>query len=495
MAKSDKPLSQKDKAIADLEEELNQARLEIKALQQSHDEELSQARSEIKTLRQARQQESHHREQIDSELKASQQLLQLVMDTLPEAIFWKDRHSVYLGCNQNFAEDAGVGSPPNIVGKTDYDLAWKTEEADFFRECDQRVMSSNCAELGIIEPQLQGDGKQAWLETNKAPLHNSCGEVIGILGTYQDITERKQADIALQNLNKKLERQTNRLKLALELVQSEKMSALGKMVAGIAHEINNPMNFIHGNVTHLEEYTKELLQLLDSYQQQYPVPPQSLQAELEDANLSFLTQDLTKIFQSMKTGSTRIRNIVLSLRNFSRLGESGYKWVDLHEGIDSTLLFLQHRLKTPTKFTGIQVIKEYGNLPLVECCPRELNQVFLNLLTNSIDALETTAHKSTPEQQVTQPTIRISTHLTAEERVKITISDNGLGIPKMIESRIFDPFFSTKSIGKGTGLGLSISYQIVTEKHNGAIWFDSTEGSGCEFVIEIPLCHSEAVST
>ncbi len=470
MEKLDTPVILLNKTIAHLEEEL------------------SQARAEIEVLKQAQAQERTQREQVELDLRASRQLLQLVMDTLPEAIFWKDRNSVYLGCNQNFAEDAGVDSPSHIVGKTDYDLAWKTEEADFFRACDQRVMVANCAELGIVEPQLQGDGKQAWLETNKAPLHDTAGNVIGILGTYQDITARKQAEIALRELNQKLVLQTAELKAALELIQSEKMSALGKLVAGMAHEINNPITFIHGNLTHIQEYTQDLLRLLDAYQDEYPHPSQALQADLDTVNLSFLKKDLTKILLSMTVGSTRIRDIVLSLRNFSRLDEAECKLADLDEGIDNTLLILQHRLKETPDYPEIEVVKEYGQLPLVECYPRQLNQVFMNLIDNAIYVLRESAQKPTKDDRPAQPgRIWISTQVKAENQVQIMIADNGLGMTETVRSRTFDPFFTTKPIGKGTGLGLTISYQIVTEKHNGAMWCESTLGEGTKFIIEIPI--------
>lgn len=282
----------------------------------------------------------------------------------------------------------------------------------------------------------------------------------------------------------------------IHLVQAEKMSSLGQLVAGVAHEINNPVNFIHGNISHVDSYVQDLLKVIEAYQIHYPQPPQMLQATLDNIDLDFLNEDLLKILQSMKVGTDRIRQIVLSLRNFSRLDESEFKAVDLHEGLDNTLLILRHRLKASPDSLAIEVVKNYGNLPLVECYPGQLNQVFMNLLVNAIDALEDSARKQTKDNHQVQPSvISISTQLTDENQVQIAIADNGLGMPETVRLQIFDPFFTTKPVGKGTGLGLSISYQIVAEKHNGKIWCDSTLGEGTKFVIEIPVHQPEPVST
>lgn len=274
----------------------------------------------------------------------------------------------------------------------------------------------------------------------------------------------------------------------LQMLQSEKMYALGQMVAGVAHEINNPVNFIHGNLSYLSEYTQSLLRALQAYQEYYPFPPQALRAELDKLDLDFLRTDLIKILQSMKSGTERIHSIVLSLRNFSRLDESEWKAVDIHLGIDSTLMILQHRLQATAHRPRIQVIKEYTQLPLIECDASSLNQVFLNLLNNAVDALEESNQgRSLPEISDKPNIITIQTHQIDTNKVMIAICDNGIGIPKEICSKLFDPFFTTKPVGKGTGLGLFMSYQIVTQKHDGNLWCESTLGQGTKFVIELPV--------
>ncbi len=273
-----------------------------------------------------------------------------------------------------------------------------------------------------------------------------------------------------------------------QLIQTEKMSSLGQMVAGVAHEINNPVNFIHGNLAHVKTYTQDLLEMLSLYQQYYPNSEPEIQEKSEDIDLEFIMKDMPKTLDSMKVGTQRIREIVLSLRNFSRLDEADMKKVDIHEGIDSTLLLLQNKLKTKAEHPAIAIVKKYGNLPKVECYVGQLNQVFMNIINNAIDALDSYNTTRSAQEMYDNPTlITIHTEVTNSHHVTIKIADNGPGIIEEVKQQIFDPFFTTKPVGKGTGLGLSISYQIIVDKHGGALQCFSEPGKGTEFWIEIPL--------
>ncbi|WP_193993340.1 GAF domain-containing sensor histidine kinase [Leptolyngbya ectocarpi] len=603
------------------------------------------------------------------------EFLQLVLDNIPQYIFWKDRNSVYLGCNRGWAVMAGIGDPSRVVGLTEEDLPWTQAERDWYLECDRRVIDTDTPMLRIKQSQRQADGRISWRETSKLPLHDAEGNVIGLLGTIEDITERKLAEDlmarsreAFQQLAKQKEllnqvstqirrslkpeviqqttvheirqllnadrvviyrfeedwrgqvvvesvvapwcstlgdfgvddcfvekyagfylqgrvkaindvqaesidpchrdflrqlevqanlivpilvqeglwglliahqctgprqwqeveiellqalagqfgvaiqqgelhaqtkrsaaiarEQAQQLEVTLEnlkqaqsqLIQTEKMSSLGRMVAGIAHEINNPVTFIYGNMTHLQHYYSSLTELLNLYQQHYPTPPPAIVQHIETIELNYLLEDLDQVLRSVEVGSMRIHDIVMSLRSFSRLDEAEKKAIDIHEGLDSTLLILQPRLKAMSNRADIQLVKNYGCLPLVECYPSQLNQVFMNLIDNAIDALNQQIEAGESTQM--PPYIKISTQADSDN-VVISISDNGPGIPAADQSRLFDPFFTTKPIGKGTGLGLSISHQIVTERHSGCLTVLSTPENGTEFRVVIPLHQSD----
>jgi light-regulated signal transduction histidine kinase (bacteriophytochrome) len=304
----------------------------------------------------------------------------------------------------------------------------------------------------------------------------------------------KQAELLTQT-----QQQTEQLTAALkelqttqtQLIQTEKMSSLGQLVAGIAHEINNPVNFIYGNLSHIQEYADDLLQLLNLYQGEHINPSDKILDFAQQADLEFINEDMPKTLTSMKVGVERIRQIVLSLRNFSRIDEAEVKEVNVHDGIDSTLLILQHRLKARPESAALQIIKEYGDLPLVECFAGQLNQVFMNVLSNAIDALEQDREYTSQKYRECKITIHTSVGKFKEDipSVIIRITDNGPGIPENLKTKVFDPFFTTKPVGKGTGLGLSISYQIVVDKHGGIFKCNSQSNVGTEFWIEIPVKH------
>ncbi|HBL11506.1 MAG TPA: signal transduction histidine kinase regulating C4-dicarboxylate transporter [Cyanobacteria bacterium UBA11162] len=330
----------------------------------------------------------------------------------------------------------------------------------------------------------------------------------------QDILERQRVEAALRQSEAKLKQQADELTRTLQklhsyqsqLIQTEKMSSLGQLVAGVAHEINNPINFIYGNIAYASQYVQDIMHLLCLYEQHYPQPVSEIHAAAQEIDLDFVKNDLPKLISSMKLGADRIRNLVLSLRNFSRLDQAEMKSVDLHEGIDNTLLILQNQLKATPVYSEIKVVKQYGDLPLVECYPGQLNQVFMNLLSNAIDALEEPRMlnlqlaNSNGKVPLSSPTIVIHTDIKEVKNLEnssqsssltpyavIRIADNGCGMTETVRQRLFDPFFTTKPVGKGTGLGLSISYQIVVEKHGGCINCISAPGQGTEFVIEIPI--------
>lgn len=268
-----------------------------------------------------------------------------------------------------------------------------------------------------------------------------------------------------------------------QLIQSEKMSSLGQLVAGIAHEINNPINFIYGNLSPIEQYSISLLLLIQQYQQELPTPSAAIQELAESHELEFLKEDLPALLVSVKSGVQRIRDLVLSLRSFSRLGEAEVKKVNIHDGLDSTLVILQHRLNAQSNRPAIMLEKEYSKLPEVECYAGQINQVFLHILNNAIDALE----KVNWETSLSSPKIRICTQLIDSSHIAIAISDNGIGIKESLQKKIFDPFFTTKKIGSGIGMGLSISYQIVVESHGGELFCESMSEQGTTFNIILPL--------
>ncbi|MBD2043480.1 PAS domain S-box protein [Microcoleus sp. FACHB-672] len=327
-------------------------------------------------------------------------------------------------------------------------------------------------------------GSRLWTDAEVELLQAVMDQLAIALSQAELYTQAQDSAKIAQEKAQQLEQTLHELKRTqAQLIQTEKMSSLGQMVAGVAHEINNPVNFIHGNLSHLNEYTADLINLINLYGECYPQPKPEVQDLLAELDMEFMSEDLPKVLSSMKMGTERIRNIVLSLRNFSRLDEAEMKEVNIHEGLDNTLLILQSRLKAKSDQPEIQIIKEYGELPLVDCFAGQLNQVFMNLLANAIDALETMPWPRT----ITIRTGVVPSPFGLGNHAVICIADNGTGMSEDVRRRLFDPFFTTKPVGKGTGLGLSISYQIVVEKHGGTLTCSSQPGKGTEFSIEIPI--------
>ncbi|HEY9852646.1 MAG TPA: MASE1 domain-containing protein [Leptolyngbyaceae cyanobacterium] len=450
------------------------------------------------------------RQQVEESLRSSQASLSEAQriahlgswnfDLIKQQLSWSDEFYRILG----YAPQAFTPNQQSffkIVHPEDYySVKQSVKEALKYQKC-------YAINYRIIRP----DGEERIVREQAEIILNQAGKAINITGTVQDITKQKRIEQALvesesrlmelaHNLDRKVRERTEELQIKnqelaaslktlqetqQQLIQSEKMSSLGNLVAGIAHEINNPVNFIYGNLSHTREYSKALFDLIELYQEEYQNNSDRIEDYVEDIDLEFIKIDLPKILTSMQAGADRIRQIVLSLRNFSRLDEAQMKPVDIHDGIESTLLLLQQRLKGFQGNSSINIVKLYEKLPLIECYPGELNQVFMNLLVNAIDAIE-----AVPESKKQSGVITIQTQMLKSERVLIKISDTGMGMTKDIKARIFDPFFTTKPVGRGTGLGLSISYQIIVEHHRGQLKCLSEPGKGTELQIEIPLRQS-----
>ena len=547
--------------------------------------------------------------QAEIQLQESKDFLQLIIDNIPQLVFWKDPQSNFLGCNRLFAESAGFVSSQDLIGKNDFDMPWKPEESEWFRKCDRRVVESGISELGIIETIKQADGKQAWTETNKIPLRDVNGTIIGILGTFQDITDRKQLEQERSRLISILEAtsdivgiadvngrslylnqagqeilevpaaetnqfsvfetiapdmletfQTNIIPVAmregiwsgemcvrsrsgeeipvsqvlmthkndqgeveflstimrdirdlkliqaerqrksdaleqalqelqatqLQMIQSEKMSALGNLVAGVAHEMNNPLGFISGSLKQAKPSIADIVEHLRIYQTSLPHKNEEILEHETEIDLEYSLEDLPKMIDSMMMACDRLRNISTSLRTFSRADQDYKVPFNIHQGIDSTILILKHRLKASELHPEIEVVTNYGNLPQIKCFPGQLNQVFMNILANAIDALEESNQGRSFEEIRDNPNCITITTLLDEHLVKIIIADNGKGMDEETKQKVFEHLFTTKAVGRGTGLGLAIARQIIEEKHQGNIVVDSIPSVGTTFSISIP---------
>ncbi|MEC4892131.1 MAG: ATP-binding protein [Oscillatoria sp. PMC 1051.18] len=455
---------------------------------------------------------------VEESLRRSEDQLLLILETIPVALVITClEDNLILYANSYLAAKFEFAQSGNIIGKNAVEFYSDRSEPQRMLKIFQETGSIKNWEVRL----KKANQKIFWALVSWQPI--IFNQEKAFLGVFYDISERKQAEERLQKLNEELENRVQQRTASLQeeivhhqrtvealqqtlrelrrtqsqLVHSEKMASLGQLVAGIAHEINNPVSFIYGNLSYAREYIQDLLNLIELYQQHYRETPKEIQAKLENIDFQFIAEDLPKVISSMREGSERIRSIVLSLRTFSRIDESEMKQVDIHQGIDSALLILKNRLKSQAERPGIRVIKEYGDLPFVECSPGQLNQVFLHILTNAIDALEDNTVSSIKSSQkifcllplsfCPLRCIRIRTEVIGGERVVIRIADTGYGMTEEVRSKIFDPFFTTKAVGKGTGLGLAISYQIIVERHQGELRCETSSFYGTEFAIEIPI--------
>lgn len=418
----------------------------------------------------------------------------LLVDALEQPLYVNQAVFRLLGINPAFetlevwAADCGAR-----LATRDRPFPW----ADFPLSRVLRGESGDPVELRLLSPRLP---HVTWLRASASPLKGEEDDILGAMVVLRDITAQKRYETELRTSNQEFQSQARRLSDALtalqktqsQLIQTEKMSSLGQVVAGVAHEINNPVSFIHGNLVHIDAYIHDLLGLMDAYQQHLPTIPPALEDYLEAIDLPFVREDLPRLVASMRMGTERIREIVLSLRNFSRLDESDLKVVDLHEGIESTLTILGSRLRGKANEATIRVVKAFSDLPTVECYPGPLNQVYMNILTNAIEALAVQrrshlAPQSAEELQQPHPTITIRTEIPKPDWVRIEIANNGPAIPEAVQRRIFDPFFTTHPVGKNKGMGMAIAYQIVVDQHGGSLKCLSQPGEGVAFRLDLPV--------
>ncbi|WP_442936903.1 PAS domain S-box protein [Nostoc sp.] len=413
--------------------------------------------------------------EAEAQLRQQEQFLRSIYDGAEMVIFvvdvLEDDSFCYGGWNTASERVIGIRGV-DAVGKTPTEVMGEEQGEILRQQFAERVRTGMPISY---EECLTINGEKSWWWVNLNPLRNEEGRIYRIIGTGFDISDRKRAEAELQQAQ-------------LQIVQSEKMSALGNLVAGVAHEINNPVGFIAGNLQPASDYINDTFRLIDLYQQEYPDPSAAIQDEIKTIDLEYVRQDLPKLIASMRLGIDRICEISNSLRTFSRADRDRKISFNIHEGIDSTILILRHRLKASGNRPEIEVVKKYGNLPQIECFPGQLNQVFMNILANAIDALEESNQgRSITDIQTNPNRITITTCRGQQKTIVVKIADNGTGMPEERQKRIFDNLFTTKTVGKGTGLGLAIARQIVEDNHRGKLSCNSVLGKGTEFVIEIPV--------
>ena len=440
--------------------------------------------SQLKQINKKLRQDMSERDLLEEKLRSSENKVRAIFEAMTDIV-------LIIHADKNELSNVEI-IPTKYINShnSDIDLIGETVEYFFQEQLQSTWLEKVNQALKLVQTihydySLLVENHEYWFSASISPICETQ-----VVWVARDISERKRAEEALQESELRERKKSQELETTLaqlkltqaRLLLSDKMASLGSLVAGIAHEINNPTSFIYGNIDIAEAYSKDLLYLITLYQKHYPEPAIEISQQTSDIDLDFIVKDFPNLLDSMNQGVNRITQIVQSLKDFSHLDEATYKCVDIHAGIDNTVLLLQHRINQVPHRKKIHIIKEYTQLPKVECYPKKLNQVFMNLLSNAIDALEEAIAKN----NILEPQIRIVTE-ASDDKAVIRIADNGIGINQDVKERLFDPFFTTKEVGKGTGMGLAVSYQIIVDNHQGELRYISEFGKGTEFIISIPL--------